>query len=176
MITSKSSVAPKVMIAIGGIALLAGLFSFSVSGGLAAFLILGGLIVLFLGISINAANKVAQAEKYVSYDEATSSLTLNERNPAIRNGVSLVADNNIPTAYEPEAINYTSVTVGGVTTGGAYKTGGYNYISSTKKNGLYRMTYGKSSIIGTIQLDESLFQLAKSSPIAPYLNEKSRLL
>lgn len=58
-----------------------------------------------------------------------------------------------------------------MTTGGAYTTGGYNYISGTSNSGYYQFLF-QGKLIKRIALNDELFSLAKESEIAPYLDAK----
>ncbi|MDO4851914.1 MAG: hypothetical protein Q4A88_00675 [Clostridia bacterium] len=176
VIYCKSERTPIVWMVIGGIIIVASFFAFTANVGAGLCVLLLGVAVLCLGFYLQNTTKTVGAEKCIRYDEKTHVLYLINRSSLIKYVVSLIEDKDYKISYEPEAINYTSVTVGGVTTGGAYKTGGYNYISSTENNNLYRLTYGEKYIIDRIQLDDEQYAEAKSSCISQYLNNEKQIM
>ena len=113
-------------------------------------------------------------KEYVSYNNSAFTLVLKERNQAIAKVVKIKNDKNFTVAYEPEKIHFGAATVGGITTGGAYTTGGYHYISSSEKNGLCVLEYA-GNFVSKIQLDDSLYRLAKESAIEKYLNSDKQI-
>lgn len=80
--------------------------------------------------------------------------------------------------YNPEEYHYGSVTVGGVTSGGIYKTGG-DYTIHDRSTGVYRFYYypkpgtiaGES--VGRIKLTHEMYMSAKQSEIAKYLDDEN---
>lgn len=72
-------------------------------------------------------------------------------------------------AYAPEKQHFGAVTVGGVTTGGTYKTGGYTYAVGTAKTGKCALAYGKEEV-QTIKLSPELAKKAKRSEIQKYVD------
>ncbi len=95
----------------------------------------------------------------------------------------ICAGHHIDTKYIPEEYHYGSVTVGGVTTGGVYKTGGKTIYYDRGKNGKYSLEYyylNKISGVPTlstrevsyIKLTPEMLISAKKSEIAKYLDDE----
>lgn len=86
--------------------------------------------------------------------------------------------------YEPQRLHFGSATVGGVTTGGFYTTGGHNVIESSTKTGRYqfmladsgRRNNGYTIAISRIQLTDALYKEAENSSIAKYLNAETQTI
>ena len=145
---------------------------------------IGGIILCVAIIVLRVKNQVvdpiknsvtsSKVKEYVKFDEKTATLTILERNPEIAKAVKIVNDKNISVGYEPEKLHYGSVSVGGVTTGGFYKTGGYNTFSSSGKSGYVYLDY-LGHMIRYIQLDNQLYELAQGSSIAAYLNGSKQI-
>ena len=106
---------------------------------------------------------------YVDYIPAQHTLVLKRRGPELSKAIKILDDRNYTISYKPEEYIFTSVTVGGITTGGVDKIGGYNYISGSTKTGKYQLWY-IDKLIRSIQLSDELFEQAKESLIAEYLN------
>lgn len=116
----------------------------------------------------SAMNKTASL---VSYDRVNLTATITKRASEITKVITIANDHNYTIAYEPVKLHIGAVSVGGVTTGGTYTTGGYNYVSSTTKSGYYQLQYA-GQLISHIKLNDSDYQKAKQSPIAPFLDDK----
>lgn len=163
------------MISIASVVLVAS-FILLVKGGdvPAACLFLISVIALVIGIKMLIAvnNDDNKREAGCSIDK-NGVLKISERKPAIAKVVKIVNDKNYTVSYEPEKIHIGAVTVGGVTTGGAYKTGGYHYVSGSEKSGKCKLVYFGETI-WKIQLNDELFNRAKSSSISKYLIEEKK--
>ena len=88
---------------------------------------------------------------YVDYIPAQHTLVLKRRGPELSKAIKILDDRNYTISYKPEEYIFTSVTVGGITTGGVDKIGGYNYISGSTKTGKYQLWY-IDKLIRSIQL------------------------
>lgn len=108
-----------------------------------------------------------------TYDSNNRVLTLKKRGSSLTGALAIKDDKNYFISYKPEKYIYTSATVGGITTGGVTKTGGYNYISGSQKSGKYQILY-YDDLVSRIALTEELFLQAKESPIAKYLDESTK--
>ena len=71
----------------------------------------------------NRKNACRRAEKYVSYHNQT--LFVTKRDPEIANIFTIQPYRKTQYGYSPEKLIYTGATVGGVTTGGWHKSGGF---------------------------------------------------
>ena len=71
--------------------------------------------------------------------------------------------------YNPEQLHYGSVSVGGVTTGGFYKTGGNYTTSNVKKSGYKRLCYTGQGIVSIKLTDELLNQAKEDSNISKFI-------
>lgn len=135
--------------------------------------LVGGAI--FLGfVKYVSARKDAEATEFLSFDEKTYTLTVNKRYPQIARAVKIVDANNISIKYKPEETHFTAVSSGGVTVGGTYTTGGYNYIAGVDKNGQASLKY-MGRPINKIQLTDELYHQAQNSSIAAFLNDKKQI-
>ncbi len=130
-----------------------------------------GLITLVLGCKMLSDWKKEQAG-CTFIEEGT--LEIKERKPEVANVVKIQTDYDAIVKYEPVKLHVGAVTVGEVTSGGAFTTGGYNYLAGTKKNGKYKLTaFGQT--IRRIQLSDEQYLSAKQSNIAKYLNDKHQI-
>ena len=83
-------------------------------------------------------------------------------------------ETNVTLSYVPKKYIYTSATVGGITTGGVDTVGGYNNVSKGYNSGKCKLTYFDKEI-ESIQLPDSLYQIALGAPIHEYLNDKKQI-
>ena len=172
VVTSKNKAIPIILMVLGGIAIAVGIYLGLESG---IFVVFFGLIFFALGMSIFKANGLVALEKEIVYIKSLNTVVLKKRTPDVRKVISIVPAKDYTISHVPEELHYASVTVGGVTTGGTYTTGGYDNISS-KKNGLYEMKYGKDNSVYKIDLSDELYTEAKNSPISQYLNTMKQIV
>lgn len=86
--------------------------------------------------------------------------------------LKIVAVKNTYLGYEPKKLHFGAATVGGVTSGGFYTTGGYNKVVGETKTNKYTLQFD-GKIVSSIRLSSSLYQQAKHSPIGKYLDEST---
>jgi len=133
----------------------------------------GVILYLFFGKDIAERKYKRKKEDYetiaselkdlVTYDLATGTMYLHKKSPRIREIVNVDDDYKEDIRYEPEKLKYGSATVGGVTTGEIYKTGGYNYSAGYKKTGHAMMLFGVYPIRCIRATDELMNQARKTS-------------
>lgn len=144
-----------------------------------AVLALVGIILFTIGVQSSKDASNADLNKEIQQkvgctftEEGTLSIT--GRDPIIRKAVQIEEDYTAIVKDDPLKIHYGSATVGGVTTGGVYTTGGHKYIAGAEKSGKYKLTSNNKTIY-QIQLSDQLYNSAKQSTIAKYLNEKKQI-
>ena len=122
----------------------------------------------------NRKNACRRAEKYVSYHNQT--LFVTKRDPEIANIFTIQPYRKTQYGYSPEKLIYTGATVGGVTTGGWHKSGGF-YARDRGNTGKVRLYYYYesdnkfvTSELERIELSPELARQAQSSNIAQYLS------
>lgn len=154
----------------------------------AFFIFAGSLVltgILFIAfVSFQARKEEKQVNKelppLLSYDESTKTIELKQRSEAILKYLSIIEDKDYNVRHVDEKIHVGAVTVGGVTTGGVYTTGGYDrFVSSGEKLDtcmLYFNRLAKSYIVEYVKLNDSLFDEAKHSSIAEYLDDERRIV
>lgn len=101
-------------------------------------------------------------------------LSLKERRPELAKAIRIVDFQDRVITYTPEKYIYTSATVGGITTGGVEKVGGYS--SETVRTGQVNLKWGLSVLndISRIRLTDELFKKAKSKLNKEWLDEKKK--
>lgn len=149
------------------------------------FILILGLIVVFIAkVSFASANRdmrktvaeVYEKSNYLSYDKTKHILIIKERFPGLSNVLRIEEHVNTVTVHKPTEYIYTSATVGGITTGGVTKTGGYDYLASTGKSGKYILVYGDNTPISKIQLSDKLYREALGSDIKEYINDEKQIV
>ena len=115
----------------------------------------------------------AAYDELTSYDKNTRVLTVKRRSTLIAHLITLEENHDVNVKYEPLKLHVGAVTNGGVTSGGAFTTGGYNYIDSARKNGLCTMYYRGSSV-RSIQLTSEMYEAASRSAISRYLDSSEQ--
>lgn len=114
----------------------------------------------------------------LKYDPETGKITLTERNKSYAKMFDLERYITTHHGYSQEKLLFTSATVGGITTGGVDKIGGYG--TEQKKTDRYNLVYkyvdpmdnsSKKGIVKEIVLSEELLEEAIHSDIRVYLNE-----
>lgn len=86
---------------------------------------------------------------------------------------------NFHLGYEPEKLHFGSATVGGVTSGGFYTTGGYNKVVASSNSGKCELEFtGDANILNktirVIRLSDELYAEAQKADIAKYLNPTTK--
>lgn len=132
------------------------------------------LFLAFLWKKPGSTKETESAFSITHFNNDTFTLTVTKRSPALTQVLQIKDAQNYTVKYKPEELHVGAVTVGGITTGGAYTTGGYHYVSNAQNNGLCNLYY-LNEPISRIQLPPSLYEQAKSSDIAPYLNDKMQI-
>ena len=129
-------------------------------------------------IAIRRLVIMKKAKKTLSYDEFSKRLTVSARSSAAFEFIHIDPVKVHTLKHEEEQLHYLGVSVGGVSTGGFYKTGGYDYISKSKKTSHYCMNYMlvettgvKMCRIDSIAFSADLVQAAKQSSIGQYMND-----
>lgn len=119
---------------------------------------------------------IKHAESISTYKDGVLSIT--KRDAVFKTVIGIKPYYSSKVAYKPEQYVYTGATVGGITTGGVHKEGGYNYISSTHKTAKCELHYhgDKQKVIDKIQLTPALAEEArKCAQIKGFLNEKDQI-
>ncbi len=109
---------------------------------------------------------------HMEFNGAKQELSVIKRGQAFREFVKIKQVMDYVEGYEPEKLHFGAATVGGITTGGTYKTGGYNYIAGTKETGKYILNlllYKQD--IKTITLSPELAKEARKSKIKKYVDK-----
>ena len=119
--------------------------------------------------------KTQQQEMKEYADLSRGKLFLRKRGERLALFLKIHNDKNYILDYKPKQYIFTSATVGGITTGGVDSVGGYNYVSSWVETGKCTLQFF-SHKIETIQLTDSLYEKAKKSEIAKYLNDKKQIV
>ena len=157
----------------GAISFIIGLVSGSV------ILIICGLFIFVFGFIMN---KWVKDETTVSeiYDPSSYTLIVNQRSADIGNKVIINEAKYF--GRTPVKLHYGSVSVGGVTSGGLYTTGGDLQINNSLHSGKYELDYQFSefskecSQIEKIKLTPALFEEAKKSNITAFLNDNEKTI
>ena len=110
----------------------------------------------------------------VEYDENTFTLTVKNRVPKLKKFIKIVSIDTLKTNYVDEKYVYTSATVGGITTGGVHKTGGYyetNVVGSGKYKIMFKSSQGlkeifKIDISGSETLDSEGLKAMEKNKIS----------
>ena len=121
--------------------------------------------------------KIKKYDKIASFEDGV--LTISERSELFKSYIKIEPFYFANISYKPESLVYTGATVGGITTGGVHKEGGYNYISSTSKTKKCDMVYtlSQNERIAEIQLTPRLAKIARENKeIGGYVNEKDRII
>ena len=79
------------------------------------------------------------------------------------------------TEKKPSVENRSAATVGGVTSGGFFTTGGYNKVVGETKSGKYSLRF-EGKIVSSIRLSADLYEQAQRSAIAKYINESTKCI
>ena len=113
----------------------------------------------------------------LKFDPETGVITLTERNQTYAKMFDFERYVSKRHSYSQEKLIFTSATVGGVTTGGVDKVGGYD--TEQKKTDRYNLVYkyvdpkdnsSKKGIVKEIELSDDLLEEAIHSEVKVYLN------
>lgn len=106
-------------------------------------------------------------------------LSIKKRDSCLERVIQIAPHYSSTVSYKPEEYVYTGATVGGITTGGIHKEGGYNYISSSKKTEKCELyyEYNETQYIDKIQLTPELAEEArKCEKIKSYVNSQNQIV
>ena len=145
--------------------------------GFVAFGIIAGIICTIRDKKIK---KAQQMEEELLKDDilelSGSTLRVNKSNKNLKELLVIKKHEVKSFKYNEEQLHFGAVSVGGVTTGGVYKTGGDVSVTETNSD-RYELIYKKpwagqyiETKIETITLSDELAQKAKGKPIEKYLN------
>ena len=129
--------------------------------------IVAGLFAIFgLGKRLIAKMKyrsdVRKTQKYVSFYNDT--LKVYQRTEKFKNILGMIEHKSSRMAHKDAEYIYTSVTVGGVTTGGVSKIGDYDYFTAEKNSGRWELWYD-GHMVKQIELTDELARQAKNSSL-----------
>ncbi len=142
-----------------------------------------GMIAFSILVIIFATYKAVTIQSEYNSGVKTSfsdgRLYVKKRGSVWKKFVKIKKAENVHLGYEAQKLHYGSATVGGVTSGGFYTTGGYNKVIATENSGKCFLEFaGNAAImdkmIRYIDLSDALYEEAKYSPIAKYLNHTAR--
>ena len=124
-------------------------------------------ILAFIWIMIENRTK-----KDLNFSFKDFTLSITKRDTRFSQIVKIIEDTTAIATYSPEKYIYTGVTVGGITTGGVSKVGGYG--TKAVKNGRYNLELvnQRGGTIQRIKLTPKLSQKARESVVAQYLSEQ----
>ena len=114
-------------------------------------------------------------------------LILLKRNSMVSRSVRISEWHYYSVKDDPVKTHYVSATVGGVTTGGFYTTGGGKVVNGSERSGYWKMNYtdyipptaGNSKedgLIKSIVLTDELYNIASNSYIKKYLSQDRRII
>lgn len=142
--------------------------------GSPAMVVLGIVIIAAAFIMLWMEDKAraefaARLRPCMTYDSTKKEICVTKQGKVFLEALKIEEVMDYVQGYEPEKLHVGAATVGGVTTGGVYKTGGYSYIAGTKKTGKYALVYG-GVYIQTIKLSPELAKEAEKSDIKKYVD------
>lgn len=145
-------------------------------------LVVLAILGIVFAIWMICSNKATERNRQVLKDygikiEENSGIRIERKGSGLGRLIKITKVTDVAIGHEPEKIHIGSATVGSVTTGGTYKTGGYNYYTGTSSSGKYVFWFGTKTggcTITEIFLSQDLYKEAESSSIAKYLNSKTR--
>lgn len=113
------------------------------------------------------------------FSPSGGTLRIDSRGDVWKQFIKIKKVKNTYLGYEPEKLHYGSATVGGVTSGGFYTTGGYNKVVATTDSGKYELEFtGDANMldktIRRIVLSDRMYAEAEKSNIAKYLNPATK--
>jgi len=147
--------------------------------------VLLGLLPLFLLVLLPMAIRINSLSDGIDKSIAEFSgnqMKLYQKSSKLKRRIKIRKHKNVAIGRTAEEVHIGAVSVGGVTSGGVYKTGNNLYIAESKKTGRYELAYVKNLkqftneyvSISSILLTDELFKEAKESYISEYLDEKDK--
>lgn len=141
------------------------------------------LIIVFIVWIILSSTKTESnwlvLKDYGIVCKGDSSIIIERKGCRLEQLITITKVSDVAIGYQAEQIHIGSATVGGVTTGGVYKTGGRHYYTGASYSGKYALWFGTKSNgheITEVYLSENLYQKAKNSSIAKYLNAMTKCI
>lgn len=133
-------------------------------------LLLAILIIYLVKRSSIQESSVSDFAKMENYGE----LKVFRTGKPLAKAIKIVDDKDAVVKYEPKKIHIGAATVGSVTTGGVYTTGGFNYLAGTAKNGLYRLEFA-GKMITKINVSPRLRSTVRNSVVSKYLDNSCNI-
>ncbi len=133
-----------------------------------------GILVSLAMILLNAEGIrvrpkiLKESLKYMTFDAKKKEISIIKRGNMLRSVIRIQEVTEREKEYAPEKLHLGAVTVGGVTTGGIYKTGGV-YDGKAIETGKYALVYNGIRI-EKIKLPPELKKMAEESDIKQYLD------
>jgi len=145
-------------------------------------IILGVLVIMSPSIYMVASLSGNLSKSVAEFDDDT--MKLYKKSSSVKRYVKIRNHKNVAIGRTAEQVHVGAVSVGGVTSGGVYKTGNDLYVAESKKSGRYELAYVKDfhgfsrdyKKIDRIILTKELFQEAKDSYISEYLDETEKCI
>ena len=161
------------LLSIGG-----AIWALAAGGGLAVVVCIVGVLIAALPLFISdykTTHGVSKQEslEYMTFDAKKKTISIKKRGSALRSIIHIQEVREREKEYTPEKLHFGAVTVGGVTTGGTYKTGGV-YNGKEVSTGRYALVY-KGIRIEKIDLPPELAEEAKGSGIEQYLDRSGAI-
>ncbi len=141
---------------------------------LVLFPLFWGFFVDFVDSGKKEQEKQEKILRYMTYDSKKGEVQIKKRGVPLCLAISVQEVVDRVTRYAPEKLHFGAVTVGGVTTGGTYKTGGF-YQGEKIHTGKYALVYN-NSFIKTIKLPPELVEEAKKASIKKYLDQDGKIV
>ena len=133
--------------------------------------------LVYFGIQGSKLKK--ERNNTASYDKEKKILRVYQCNPILKTSIAIEPIKHFSIHNTPTKTHFGAVTVGGVTTGGTYTTGGQRVINTTDKSGYYRLVWtgevankNESFEIKTINITKEMYEKAKTSNIKDYIIEE----
>ena len=156
-------------------------------GGLQSMMFLNILMVFLIALVIFAIYMLSKdiiLYGRIYLDKSNDCIHMTEKGTFWKKFIKINEYRALQLGYEPKRLHFGSATVGGVTTGGFYTTGGHNVIESSTKTGRYQFMFADSGRrnngytipISRIRLTEELYKEAENSSIAKYLNPETQTI
>lgn len=142
-------------------------------------LIAVGIIVIIFAIYKAVTIQVAYNSIKDCFSSNDGTLYLNSKGVVWKKFIKIRKVKNSYLGYEPEKLHFGSATVGGVTSGGFYTTGGYNKVVASSDSGKCELEFtGDANMLNktirVIKLSNELYEEAQKANIAKYLNPTTK--